>query len=162
MTWVGVIDDTVIGPYFFNDHTVNSRSYLNMLRFFVIPELRRHGINPQTIIFMHDGAPIHVTQPVRSFLDRHFSGWIGRGFGAIIAWPPRSPDFNPLDYFVWSHLKNHVNRRKPRGIRGLKQKISIAINQIPGVFIRNAIRGIERRIDLCIRAEGGHFEQLLH
>lgn len=109
MAWVGVIDN-VIGPYFFTGRSVNSHAYLKMLRTFVIPELRRHDIDPQSIIFMQDGAPIHGTELVRQFLNRSFDGWIGRGFGATIAWPARSPDFNPLDYFVWSHLKNIINR----------------------------------------------------
>lgn len=152
----------IIGPYFFNNHAVTSRTYLNMLRSFVIPELRRKGIDPQTTILLQDGAPIHGTEPVRRFLNRNFRGWIGRGFGATVAWPARSPDFNPLDYFVWSYLRNEINRRKPRGIRGLKRKVTTALNQMPAIFIRNAIRGIERRINSCIQVEGGHFEQLLH
>lgn len=162
MAWVAVINDVPIGPYFFNDQFVTSRSYLNMLRNFVVPELRRHNTDPQTIILMQDGPPIHGTEPVRNFLERNFGGWIGRGMGAMIAWRARSPDFNPLNYFVWSYLKNITNRRKARGIAGLKRKVTSAINQMPNNFIRNAIQGFERWIDLCIRTKGGPFEQLLH
>lgn len=113
MAWVEVINDISIGPYFFNYQFVTSRSYLNMWRNCVVPELkvRRHNIDPQTIILMQDGAPIHGTEPVRNFLDRNFGGLIGRENDAMIAWPARSQDFNPLEYFVWSYLKNIINRR---------------------------------------------------
>ena len=29
--------------------------------------------------------------------------WIGRG--GPIAWPPRSPDLSPVDFFLWGFLK---------------------------------------------------------
>jgi hypothetical protein len=32
--------------------------------------------------------------------------WIGRR--RPVAWPPRSPDWNPLDFYLWEHLKSLV------------------------------------------------------
>jgi hypothetical protein len=34
--------------------------------------------------------------------------WLGRG--GPLSWPARSPDLNPLDFFLWGHLKEIVNR----------------------------------------------------
>jgi hypothetical protein len=28
------------------------------------------------------------------------------------AWPPRSPDFTPLDFFAWGFIRDIVTRRK--------------------------------------------------
>ncbi|KAJ4449220.1 hypothetical protein ANN_00617 [Periplaneta americana] len=62
-------------------------------------------INRQHIHFLHDGAPAHFSSTARRYLDRRFPDrWIGRG--GPIAWPPRSPDLNPLDFYLWGHL-NH-------------------------------------------------------
>ncbi|KAJ8962740.1 hypothetical protein NQ318_001138, partial [Aromia moschata] len=36
------------------------------------------------------------------------SRWIGRGNDAPISWPPRSPDLNPCDFFIWGDLKQKV------------------------------------------------------
>ena len=48
--------------------------------------------------FQHDGALAHSAINVREWLNSHFNGrWIG--CGGVIAWPPRSPDMNPLDFF---------------------------------------------------------------
>lgn len=53
--------------------------------------------------FLHEGALAHFRKGVRTFLNqRHPNPWIGRG---PIAWPPRSPDLNPM----WGFLKVPVH-----------------------------------------------------
>ena len=72
--------------------------------------------------FLEDGAPPHFATSARKWLDEHFPWkWIGR-HGAI-DWPPRSPDLTPLDFYVWSHLKQLVFASKPRTVGDLKAKI---------------------------------------
>ncbi|KAJ4436812.1 hypothetical protein ANN_16944 [Periplaneta americana] len=57
-------------------------------------------INRQHIHFLHDGAPAHFSRTARRYLDRRFPDRrIGRG--GPIAWPPCSPDLNPLDFYLW-------------------------------------------------------------
>ena len=57
--------------------------------------------------FQHDGAPPHLTRVIRGHLDRRFwRTWLG--LGGLIAWPGRSSDQTPLDYFLWSHMKSLV------------------------------------------------------
>ncbi|KAJ4450932.1 hypothetical protein ANN_02367 [Periplaneta americana] len=64
-------------------------------------------INRQHIHFLHDGAPAHFSRTARRYLDRRFPDrWIGRG--DPISWPPRSPDLNPLDFYLWGQLKSLV------------------------------------------------------
>jgi hypothetical protein len=49
--------------------------------------------------FMHDGAPVRFSLVSRRYLNRKLPGrWIGRG--GPIAWPPRSPDLNPMDFYL--------------------------------------------------------------
>jgi hypothetical protein len=44
---------------------------------------------------MHDGAQAHVSRAVRDVLSNTYHDrWINRG--GPTAWPPRSPDLNPL------------------------------------------------------------------
>jgi hypothetical protein len=48
---------------------------------------------------MHDEAPAHFSMYARKYLNDVFPArWIGRG-GSLF-WPARSPDLNPLDFFV--------------------------------------------------------------
>ncbi|KAJ8951360.1 hypothetical protein NQ318_009296 [Aromia moschata] len=44
----------------------------------------------------------------REFNINVWSRWIGRGNDAPISWPPRSPDLNPCDFFIWGDLKQKV------------------------------------------------------
>jgi hypothetical protein len=86
--------------------------------------------------------------------------WIGRGG---TAWPPRSPDLNPLDVYLWGHLKaleyvapadNEVALH--HGILDTCQ----SIRNYPGIFERMR-RSMMRRVEGCIESHGGHSEHLL-
>ena len=60
------------------------------------------------IIFMQDGAPPHIANPVKQLLKRHFENAriISRHF--FTGWLFRSPDLNPSDFWLWGYLKNVV------------------------------------------------------
>ena len=56
--------------------------------------------------FMHDGALAHFSRIAREFLNNNYTNrWIGRR--GPIAWPACSPDLNPLDFYLWGHLKDY-------------------------------------------------------
>jgi hypothetical protein len=49
--------------------------------------------------FMHDRAPAHLGRAVRDVINNiYYDRWIGRGGPA--AWPPRSPDFTTMDFYL--------------------------------------------------------------
>jgi hypothetical protein len=53
---------------------------------------------------MHDGAPAHFRRAVLDVLnDTCNEGWIGKE--GPTACPPCSPHLNPLDFYLWGHLK---------------------------------------------------------
>lgn len=111
---------------------------------------------------MHDGAPAHYTLDVRHYLDDTYGNrWIGRG--GPVQWPARSPDLNPIDYYVWGHLKSLVYAQPIPDIETLRQRIIDSCNTIrnqPGIFER--VRGsMQRRMHSCINSNGGHIEHLL-
>ena len=57
--------------------------------------------------YLHDGASAHIHKRVREFLNEQFGDdWIGRN--GPHPWPARSPDLNPLDFYLWGYLKNYV------------------------------------------------------
>jgi hypothetical protein len=56
--------------------------------------------------FQHDGTPPHFSRRAREILDQQYPDrWIGRG--GPRNWPARSPDLNPLDFFLWGHVKKY-------------------------------------------------------
>ncbi|KAJ4435828.1 hypothetical protein ANN_18447 [Periplaneta americana] len=107
-------------------------------------------INRQHIHFLHDGAPAHFSRTARRYLDRRFPDrWIGRG--GPIAWPPRSPDLNPLDFYLWGHLKSLVYSSPVPDLESLRNRIlacSEDIRNTPGVWDR-VRRSMRHRCELC-------------
>jgi hypothetical protein len=49
------------------------------------------------MVFQHDGAPAHYNRLVTHHLNLTFpERWIG--CGGYIQWPPKSPEYIPLDF----------------------------------------------------------------
>ena len=68
------------GPYLFDERTVISISYLNMLREFFIPQLQENPDLVQRALFKQDGAPAHFARIVKVFFNQTLlECWIGRG-----------------------------------------------------------------------------------
>jgi hypothetical protein len=111
--------------------------------------------------FQHDGAPPHFSRNVREILDNQYpQRWIGRG--GPHHWPARSPDLNPLDFFLWGHLKSLIYRRSINSEADLRVRIQEAFVSVTEEMITNATtRSLLRRAQLCIQMNGGHFEHLL-
>ena len=111
---------------------------------------------------MHDGAPAHNSHNVRNYLLRTFHGKLIAN-GGTVAWPARSPDLNPLDFFLWGHLKSQVYATPIDREEDLLTRIQDAANDIrntPGVFAR-VRQSMIRRCNLCMEQRGNHFEHLL-
>src|SRR3954466_6638382 len=101
--------------------------------------------------------PLHFALDVRAYLDQTFTGrCIGRA--GSLAWPPRSPDLNPLDFYLRGHIKTNVYRTKPGSIDELMQRITDSVAAIPAAQLQNAFREFERRIRLIIVNNGAHME----
>ena len=111
--------------------------------------------------FQHDGAPPHYTRHVRDYLNESFPNrWLGRR--GPVAWPPRSPDLTPLDYYLWGHMKTLVYETKVDSRASLRDRIFAAAEHIrkhPD-NIASAIQSQLIRAENCLETRGGHFEQL--
>ena len=99
LVWCGFCSRFAVDPFFFND-TLTGVEYLSMLKEYVEPFLRRKGCIA-TITFQQDGAPPHINNEVKQYLQQRFSGGrvLSRHFE--FNWPPRSPDITPMDYLFW-------------------------------------------------------------
>jgi hypothetical protein len=96
--------ERVYGLFLFMEMTITVVVYLNMLQQFLIPQLDEDNEEGRTH-FQQEGPPPHYLGEVREYLDTRFPGrLIGRA--ALIAWPPRSPDLTPLEFFLWG-FDNH-------------------------------------------------------
>ena len=107
----------VYGPFFFEE-TVNQYNYLDMLQKFFWKR-HSHTENYTNYYFQQDGAPSHTANMVQNWLKGKFLD----KFIDTNKWPPRSPDLNPCDYFLWGYLKARVYHPLPKTISELKTNI---------------------------------------
>lgn len=110
--------------------------------------------------FQHDGAPSHYARCSRDTLNRKYPNkWIGRG--GPRAWPARSPDLTPLDFFFWGTIKDYVYRMPINTVEELSDRIDEALATITPEMIQRSRENFITRAQLCREMEGGHFEHLL-
>ena len=107
--------------------------------------------------FQQDGAPPHYGICIRRWLDQQFPrSWIGP-----VEWPARSPDLNPLDFYLWGHLKAMVYKEKIQDMDHLKERIWSGITYITPDVLTRVHHEWERRRRVCLQRNGIHVENVL-
>ena len=81
----------------------------------------RNGDNFNTLWWQHDVAPCHVTDHNMIYLDHKFECRVAsrraiRGHDR----PARSPDLNPLDFFLWGVLEIPSIHTKTKRFKRIK------------------------------------------
>lgn len=127
--WCGIVGNHLIGPFVL-PRILNGDAYLAFLQNDLPQLLEEIPLNIRgRMCLLHDGAPAHYPRAVRNFLNAHYPNrWIGRG--SDFPWPPRSPDLNPLDFFLWGYMKELVYETESRTRDDLLEKIQEAANLI--------------------------------
>lgn len=89
----------------------------------------------RTMWFQHDGCPVHFVLVVRNWLNQQYpERWIGRG-SEVLAWPARSPDLTPLDFFLWGTLKDKVYSTPVNSREELLLRIRMGSEEIKKTFV---------------------------
>lgn len=159
--WGGIFNGHLLELQELNNR-MNANSYRDFLENHLYDLLEDIPLNiRQQMYFQQDGAPPHNGRFVTEWLNNNFHDrWIGR-FGPV-RWPPRSPDLNPLDFFLWGFLKQRIYSEVINTREQLQERITMAANEIRGnLNMRHVYTSLIRRCQACIAAEGGHFEHLL-
>ena len=67
-----------------------------------------------------DEAPPHNPNALRDFLNWTYGDrWVGNR-NRPMKWPLRSPDLNPLDFFLWGYIKDRVYAEPVIDVEDLK------------------------------------------
>lgn len=156
--WCGIYRTKILGPVFIEGR-LNGAGYLELLQRQIGDMVSQ--LNEANLIWQQDGAPVHNIAAVREFLNDNYGTWIGRG--GTISWPARSPDLNPLDFFLWGHLKQVIYEMGGNSLEELKNKIRTEVENLNSnpALITSVQTNFARRLAVCIANNGGHFEQLL-
>ena len=149
--WCGLTRNSVIGPFFFIKARVIGHVYVDMLQNFFIDQFL------PGLIFQQDGTPPHYHRQVRDFLNANFPDML-IGSGGSLAWPHRSPDLTPLDFF-WGFVKNVFYQwDRPTTSEELRGRITNAAALVTPQMLQNTWRGVEYRLDVCRATQGAHIE----
>ena len=117
--------------------TVNGYSYRAMLNEFLFTKIEEEDIG--NIQFQQGGATCHTTEAKldvsrTAFEDRIISR------RANVVWAPWSCDLSPLDYYLWSAVKDNCYADQPQPIYALKDNIREAIGEIQLHTIDNVLK----------------------
>jgi hypothetical protein len=78
----------------------------------------------------------------------------------LFAWPSRSPDATPCDFFLWCYVTDQVYvPLLPASIPGLKVRIRTAI-ETTADMLQTVWNELDYRVNICRIAKGAHIEQL--
>ena len=123
LVWSAIPANRVFGPYYFED-TVNQHNYLEMLKKIFWPRVLRTGEYVK-YYFQQDGARPLTARTVQTWLKEKFN----EKFIDKDTWPPRLPDFNPCNFYLWGHLKSLVYNALPKTSDDLKVNIERGIQK---------------------------------
>jgi len=102
---------------------------------------------------------------VSEILNQHLpQRWIRRGTDGdqmLLAWPPRSPDATPCDFFLWGYVKDQVYvPLLPASITELKARIRTAIETITADMLQTVWNELDYRVDVCRITKDAHVQHL--
>ena len=112
-------------------------------------------------VFQQDGAPSRKSEDTQNLIRNNVPEFISvdispqRNNGE---WPPNSPDLNVMDYSIWGILEAEACSKPHQSIDALKKSLVKAWNKIPQEVIDRAVDDFPKRLQKCIDAGGGHFE----
>ncbi|GFU55435.1 uncharacterized protein TNCV_2550231 [Trichonephila clavipes] len=116
-----------------------------------------------SVPFTHNfyGAPPHITRCVKDVLKHHFTEErvTSRQFRHL--WPPRSPDLNPCDFWLWDYLKQLVSCDQPKTLPDLKDSISRHVLNISQNTLRSTVEHAILRFQIVAENDGHPVEHLL-
>jgi len=135
---------------------INADYYVNGL----LPKLMEdcEALMPNGFILQKDGAPAHTSRQAQEWIRQNTPDFVNK-----FEWPPNSPDLNPLDFYVWGAMLHRYQQfvPKPKNVAELRGVLEAIWNDIPHESVQKAIVAFRKRLQACIKAQGGHFEHLL-
>ena len=154
MVWAGICG-TGKSPVVFVKPGVkiNQVEYLKILKKKVLPWSQKH-FKQVPWVFQQDSAPKHRAITVQEWCSKNFPDFI-----TWKEWPPSSPDLNPMDFSIWNILQERACKKPHKSLRTLKSALIKEWSNLELDILQNCCLEFMKRVKLCIKAKGQHFEK---
>jgi len=105
-------------------------------------------------VFQQHNAPAHRARDTVQFLRSETPQFISHDM-----WPANSPDLNLVNYRIWGMLQERVGlyRVPVRDTDELRKHLVATWAGFQQSMVDDAVDQWRKRLQACIRAEGGHF-----
>lgn len=149
MVW-GAIGHNYKSDIIFIQGNLTARRYLDTI---IIPQIRPYAgaLGPADFVLVDDNALPHRAEIVNTYLEEE---GIQR-----MDWPPKSPDFNPIEN-IWGIMKRSLSRRlRPdHNLRDLRRLISEAWEEIPIETVNRCVRTMNKRARQAVENQGSYID----
>lgn len=157
MFW-GCFAGVQVGPSVFwqkNWNKMTGEGYCERILPEVVEFFRSSSGNSGTAMqFMHDNAPVHTAAVVKEYLGTH-------GIEPM-AWPPYSPDLNPIEN-IWGLMKSYIHDRYGDSDQGRQRRRAEVQSLVQEAWqectspetLTKILSGMHNRCLAVIRANGG-------
>lgn len=134
--------------------TIDANYYINNSLAPVIQVINaaRPASGIEKIHLHHDNARPHVAKVVKSYLES-----VGM---KTVRHPPYSPDLAPSDFWLFDHIKRHLDDHTSE--KSLKRQLTKIIEAIPRKEWSKTFDKWLERMQLCIDNRGEYFEHLIN
>ena len=135
ITWNGLTK-----PYFFDKGLrLTTKKYIDVLEFYKCEGDRL--FNSTDWGFVQDGASAHTSNESLEWCQNRFEWYVDK-----FHWPANTPEWNPMDYSVWTEIERHIDYTKVKSRGDLIKEITKAAKRIDVNFCREVIGDFLKRI----------------
>lgn len=105
-------------------------------------------------IYQQDNDPKHTAKKCKQYLEKKAAEL---GF-TIMAWPPQSPDLNPIE-LLWDEVERRVRELRPTSELDLWEKLQQVWNNMDAATIDKLTNRMPALMKMVIKQEGGYFRE---
>lgn len=128
--------------------TMTAEVYIDILCENLEESMLKMGLE-SNYTFQQDNDPKHTAKKTRAFFR---STRI-----KLMEWPPQSPDLNPIEN-LWAILDNKVDKTDVTNKQTYFAALQKAWDDLDPQHLRNLVETMPKRLQLVIKAKGGHID----